>query len=289
MTLTTDQLQNLADLASQAARGAGALIAGYGDREVEVREKPGGHTRASQVVTEVDERSEATILEALAPSIERFDLALLTEEREDDRQRLEKDYFWCIDPLDGTLPFTWGIAGYAVSIALVRRDGKAVIGVVFDPVRQTIYRAVAGGGVTIDGEPFRPTVRTGGPLRFFCDCTFPEHPGREALIDEVEAVAERLGYSGVEIIEKAGAVLNACRVMTEGPACYFKTPKAKPGGGSLWDFAATACLFAEAELHARDFEGGVLELNRRESTFLNHRGVCYASSVELAVALRVGT
>ena len=48
-----------------------------------------------------------------------YDLALLTEESEDDRSCFEKDYFWCIDPLDGTLPFTRNEAGYSVSIGLV--------------------------------------------------------------------------------------------------------------------------------------------------------------------------
>lgn len=286
--LDSDDLNALADEACLAAVEAGALIASYRDREVEVREKDAGSGLASQVVTEVDERSEDTILRVLAPTIERHDLAVLTEEREDDRRRLEKDHFWCIDPLDGTLPFTRGIPGYSVSIALVRKDGRPMLGVVFDPVAQRLYRAVSGVGIEIDGEKFHPSVREGGPLRFFCDGTFAMHPEREALIREVEATAARGGYPGVEVIEGAGGVLNACHVLTEGPACYFKRPRLKNGGGSLWDFAATACLFAEAGLHARDFEGRPLDLNRPDSTFMNHRGVCYATSAELAAALRAG-
>ena len=288
MQLTPDSFQSLADQACLAATKAGALIASYRDREVEVRTKSAGDGLASQVVTEVDERSEEIILDLLAPSIERYDLAVLTEEREDDRQRLQKDYFWCIDPLDGTLPFTRGIPGYSVSIALVRKDGRPVIGVVFDPVANKLYRAVAGAGVQIDGVMFKPTLRAEGPLNFFCDCTFPRHPEREALIREVEAVAVHEGSPRVEVIEGGGAVLNACRVLEQGPACYFKKPKLKDGGGSLWDFAATACLFEEAGLHARDFDGRPLDLNRTESTFMNHRGVCYASTSGLAAALRVG-
>jgi fructose-1,6-bisphosphatase/inositol monophosphatase family enzyme len=288
MTLTPDNLQFLADQACLAATKAGALIASYHDRDVEVRTKSAGDGLASQVVTEVDERSEEIILSHLAPTIERYDLAVLTEEREDDKQRLEKDYFWCIDPLDGTLPFTRGIPGYSVSIALVRKDGRAVLGVVFDPVANKLYRAVTGSGVQIDGVSFKPTLRAVGPLKFFCDCTFPTHPERDALIREVETVAANEGYPGVEVIEGAGAVLNACRVLEEGPACYFKKPKLKNGGGSLWDFAATACLFEEAGLHVRDFNGRPLDLNRTESTFMSHRGVCYASTPELAEALRVG-
>ena len=286
--MRTEDLEVLADTAEIAAREAGAVIAGYRDREVDVRDKgaAGGSGLASQVVTEVDERSEEAVLAVLSPTLKKYDLAVLTEEREDDEQRLAKDYFWCVDPLDGTLPFTRGIPGYSVSIALVRQDGLPVIGVVFDPVEDRLYRAVAGTGVTINGRKFNPTLRGDGSLKFFADCTFAQHPERDALISEVAAVATKLGFSGMEVIEGAGGVLNACHVMTDGPACYFKKPKMESGGGSLWDFAATACLFGEAGLHARDFAGGVLDLNRVDSTFMNHRGVCFASTEELAEALR---
>lgn len=287
MPLTPDNLQFLADQACLAATQAGALIGSYRDCDVEVREKSksAGDGLASQVVNEVDERSEEMILHLLAPTIERYDLAVLTQEQEDDKQRFKKDYFWCIDPLDGTLPFTRGIPGYSVSIALVRQDGRAVLGVVFDPVANKLYRAVVGAGVQIDGVSFKPTFRVEGRLKFFCDCTFPLHPERETLIHEVEVVATHEGYPGVEVIEGAGAVLNACRVFEDGPALYFKKPKLKNGGGSLWDFAATACLFEEAGLYARDFDGRPLDLNRTESTFMNHRGVCYAWTPGLAAAL----
>jgi fructose-1,6-bisphosphatase/inositol monophosphatase family enzyme len=68
--------------------------------------------------------AQAAVLEVLAPTFKAYDLGLLTEELADDGSRFEKDYFWSIDPLDGTLPFTQGKPGYAVSIALVRRGTK---------------------------------------------------------------------------------------------------------------------------------------------------------------------
>jgi fructose-1,6-bisphosphatase/inositol monophosphatase family enzyme len=46
--------------------------------------------------------------------------------------------------------------------------------------------------------------------------------------------------------------------------------------GSIWDFAATACIYQELGLLATNFEGGRLELNRREGTFMNHEGIFYA-------------
>jgi myo-inositol-1(or 4)-monophosphatase len=109
--------------------------------------KNGGASLAAQVVTEVDHLSQDIILKTLHPSCLIYDLALLSEESPDDNQRLQKDYFWCIDPLDGTLPFIESVPGYSVSIALVSREGQSMLGVVYDPVTQTLYHAIQGQGL----------------------------------------------------------------------------------------------------------------------------------------------
>ena len=76
--------------------------------------------------------------------------------------------------------------------------------------------------------------------------------------------------------------MNACWVLEHAPACYFKFPKQAEGGGSLWDYAATACILTEAGLHVSDIHGQKLDLNRGESTFMNHRGILYASDEKIA-------
>lgn len=63
-----------------------------------------------------------------------------------------------------------------------------------------------------------------------------------------------------------------------GAQCrYFKFPKSQQGGGSVWDYAATARLFEEAGGIVTDIHGGCLDLNRPDSHFMNHRGVIYSS------------
>ena len=57
------------------------------------------------MVTEVDHKAQAAILEILEPTCANYDLALLTEESPDNGQRLKKPAFWSIDPMDGTLAF----------------------------------------------------------------------------------------------------------------------------------------------------------------------------------------
>lgn len=278
-------LEGLADLAIEAARRAGAFIEGAGPLQVEHKEV--GQSAASQVVTEVDRRSQDIILEVLRPSIEQHGFAVLSEELEDDGQRLHRDYFWCIDPLDGTLPFIEGKPGYAVSIGLVSRDGASVLGVVFDPNEGILYHGVAGRGVFRNERPWTPlAAEPAGQLSLFVDRSFSAMESFESMLDRLERVAQARGLEGVHVREPRASVMNACGVLNAPPACYFKLPKPQEGGGSLWDYAATACLFQEAGGVVSDIHGRPLELNRSDTTFMNHCGVLFATDAQLAGQIR---
>ncbi len=280
MKLPPNDLRELADLAVLAATVAGKMIARSRPREVQ--RKGAGGSLASQVVTEVDRRSEELIIDTLTPSLERFELGLLTEERNDDGSRTVADNFWCVDPLDGTLAFIEGSPGYAVSIALVGSDGTPLIGVVYDPVEATLLHAISGAGAFRDGHPW-PTepFAEGEELHVFADRSFLALADHDALRDALDQVARDVGLSGLRLEVTAGAVMNACGVLAHPPACYFKFP-GPSGGGSLWDFAATACLFREIGAVATDIKGRPLDLNRADSTFMNHRGVLFATDETLA-------
>lgn len=285
MTLSPTDLQQLAAHAIAAAREAGEMVSRARPHHVE--HKPGVHGLASQVVTEVDRRSEAMVLDVLAPTFERFDLGLLTEEREDDGGRHAKDYFWCIDPIDGTLPFIEGTPGYAVSIALVARDGTPWIGVVYDPVERTLYHAIRGDGPQRNEQPWAvPSPTEGSALTLFTDRGFAGTPGYEGIIATLRGIAEAMDLEGLVIDASGGAVMNACRVLAHPPACHFKLPKPQAGGGSSWDYAATACLFEAAGAVVTDIHGNSLELNRSGAPFMSHRGVLFATDAALAERIR---
>jgi len=284
MILSVQELEELCQIAISAAMQAGGLIAKRALEIGAVSLKPGRKSLASQVVTEVDILSQEYIVAALLPTCDRYDLALLAEESVDDRKRLEKDNFWCIDPLDGTLPFVQGAPGYSVSIGLVSRLGVPQIGVVYDPVTQTLYHAIRGIGSFRNGIPWKvakPSVTQVGHLSFFTDQSLLLHPLYATLAKEFERIALELGCNGVHFTAHGGGVLNACWVLENSPACYFKFVNVKGGGGCLWDYAATACLFAEAGGVACDLDGATLDLNRPDSTFMNHRGVVFASDREI--------
>ena len=285
MKLSPDDLAYLSDCAISAAQQAGQLIEGYANQTVSVRHKSGGDSHASQVVTEVDLLSEALIVKTLRPGCERYDLALLTEESEDDKARLHKDFFWCVDPIDGTLAFIESTPGYAVSIALVSRSGLPLIGVVYDPVAHTLYSAVRGQGAFRNGQPWALTTSAAlaeQPLSIVCDRGVSKNDNYPQISVALASMATKRGFDGLKMIESNGAVMNACRVLENPPAVYFKFPKPQQGGGSLWDFAATAAIFHEMGAVASDMYGQPLDLNRADSTYMNHRGVLFATDHALA-------
>jgi 3'(2'), 5'-bisphosphate nucleotidase/myo-inositol-1(or 4)-monophosphatase len=281
MRLSTEDLYLLGQCAISAAVQAGQLIARHSHTAVAVDTKDGGSSLAAQVVTEVDRRSQDLILQTLLPTCALFDLAWLSEESPDDCARLQKDYFWCIDPLDGTLPFIEGVPGYSVSIALVSRTGQALIGVVYDPLTQTLYRALKDQGAWQNQQAFKPATPM-QTLTFITDKSFVQDPLYRAIQPELQRIAVELGYAGASLRLQGGAALNACQALTETPACYFKFPKSDKGGGSVWDYAATACLFQEAGAPVSDIYGEALALNPQGSLFMNHCGVLYASDQAIA-------
>ena len=278
-------LEALTREASQAALEAGEIIRSHQNRDVDVVHKEGGDTYASQVVTEVDRKAQDAILQVLGPTCEELDLAVLTEESEDDHGRLEKDFFWCIDPMDGTLPFIRREPGYSVSIGLVAKDGSPRIGVVYDPVHDVLWQATKGEGILRNGEPWTLDVSS-EELTFTYDRSFADHPECDRVLQELEDYAHSIGLKKLVATQFGGAVINACHALENGPGCHFKFAKPQEGGGSLWDYAATACLFEEAGAVVSDVHGQPLDLNRSDSTFMNHRGAVYATDENLAQRIR---
>ena len=73
--------------------------------------------------------------------------------------------------------------------------------------------------------------------------------------------------------------------MENRTALYVKLPKPTLGGGSLWDYTATVCLFNESKACNGDVRGQELDLNPSLSTYFNHCGVLFSSDTALRDAV----
>jgi len=280
--LTSENLKELCDTAINAAREAGQYIQSQFDKHYTTQSKIGGDSLASQVVTEVDLKAQEIILSYLEKSIDTFDLGLLTEEAEDDQSRSTKDFFWCIDPMDGTLPFTERRTGYSVSIALITRTGDPVIAVVYIPDLNQCYSAIKGEGVRLNDQAFvRNDTSDKDVLHVYMDQSFTVEPYFKWVKNQLNDLLKD-HLSDIQFHDNFGGVRNAVGVLSSTEGCYFKFPKKQKGCGSIWDYAATRLFFEECGLRVSDAAGEKLHLNNPTTTFMNHAGVLYATDERLS-------
>lgn len=285
--LSKQQLQALRILAISAARKAGEFIQSTERSELRHLSKNSGSSAASQIVTEVDIRSEEIIRTQLQDASSELDIAFVGEESiysspDIAKQRFECPYFWCVDPLDGTLPYAQGQSGYAVSIALIEQSGKPVIGVVYDPIKEVTYHATADHGVFIDGKTCVSNQTCPESLTVFSDDSLREHQSYDLIVEKMTSIAVTSGLGKARFVYGSGAVVNAIQTIKTTNACYVKLPKKQKGGGSIWDFAATACIAKQRGAWVSDIYGASLDLNPKDSLFMNEKGILYASSAILA-------
>ena len=132
------------------ARQAGVILRqGYGD-QIKI-----GHKGVIDLVTEMDHRAEAYILEALEAKYP--DHRLIAEES--GAQGDGSAQVWYIDPLDGTVNYAHGVPIFSVSIAYAERD-YLKFGVVYDPMRDECFSAARGEGARLNGDPIRASSQS---------------------------------------------------------------------------------------------------------------------------------
>jgi myo-inositol-1(or 4)-monophosphatase len=136
--MDSEDIRRRVELALDLARAAGQILRdGLGRAAIE-------HKGPLELVTEFDRASEQYIVQRLAAAFPGD--GLLAEEGS---QRPGGPWRWLIDPLDGTTNYAHGLPHFAVSIA-GELDGELEFGVVYDPTRDEMFRAVRGGGAWLN-------------------------------------------------------------------------------------------------------------------------------------------
>src|SRR5206468_2468474 len=114
----------------------------------------------TEEVTAADREANELIVNSLREAFPND--GILAEESKDTERRLAKERVWLIDPMDGTKNFIQRDGDFAVQIGL-SLHGEVVAGVVYQPVRDVLYRAALGAGSWIeatDNPPERMRVST---------------------------------------------------------------------------------------------------------------------------------
>ena len=141
MTKKTYQLNDHLLTALLASREAGLAILDVYKQEFDVSYK-----EDRSPLTLADQRSHDIIVDHLTDPSKKS-LPILSEEGKDIpfEQRRAWEYFWLIDPLDGTKEFIKRNGEFTVNIALIYQH-RPVLGVIYAPVNNIFYFASEGLG-----------------------------------------------------------------------------------------------------------------------------------------------
>jgi myo-inositol-1(or 4)-monophosphatase len=239
--------------AAAIAREAGARLREFLAQGVETEYK--GDV---DLVTVADRTSEALIRGRLSEAFPEHGIY----GEEGTRERLEGEFRWYVDPLDGTTNFAHGIPHFCVSLGLEQRpaglkpdqDGTLVAGVIYDPMRDELFTAERGKGAWLNGKPMHVSrtpelaeslVATGFPSRkrhlspnihFYQEFTLRSHGVRRA------------GSAALDLAYIACGRMDAFWEFILNP----------------WDTAAGILLVEEAGGKVTDFSGGHCHLDSRE-------------------------
>jgi myo-inositol-1(or 4)-monophosphatase len=239
--------------AAEIAREAGARLREFLAQGVETEYK--GDV---DLVTVADRTVEKLIRERLGQAFPEHGIY----GEEGTRERMNGEFRWYVDPLDGTTNFAHGFPQFCVSMGLEQRtsgmtpeqDGTLVAGVIYDPMRDELFTAERGQGAWLNGRPMRVSkipdlaealLSTGFPSRkrhaspnvhFYQEFTLRSHGVRRA------------GSAALDMAYVACGRLEAFWEFNLNP----------------WDTAAGILLVEEAGGRVTDFAGNGFHLDSRE-------------------------
>ena len=186
-------------------------------------------------VTEADKQADKIIRDYLLKYFP--DYGFLTEESDDDHSRLEKEYVWIIDPLDGTKDFVKRDGEFTTNIALCKNH-EVVLGVVIVPSKNIYFYAIKGQG------SYKVDLNNKTKIKIHVSNKTEDLTCLRSVFhfsDEEKRMISKHSNK-IKHIEAAGSSLKAC-LIAEGKAeiSYRLSP-----GTKEWDTAAFQIIVFEA-------------------------------------------
>jgi 3'(2'), 5'-bisphosphate nucleotidase len=189
-------------------------------------------------------------------------IPIISEENKtiDFEDRKDWDWFWLVDPLDGTKEFIKKNGEFTVNIALVHQ-GNPVLGVVGIPARNQVYYASKGSGAfKMDEEGNLTSLRVKSPstdsIALIGSRSHPS-PEFDAYLKDMESK-----YATVDFVA-AGSSLKFCLV-AEGIADVYP----RLGPTMEWDTGAGHAIVLEAGARVKVY-GENRDLSYNKENLLN--------------------
>ncbi len=245
--------------ALEAARGAGQVLVDSMGLPRQTKSKG-----LRDIVTDADLSANKFIIETIRRRFPDHDI--LTEEGSQEAiDQFRSDYRWIIDPLDGTSNYAHRYPCFSVSVALTYRD-ELLLGVVYDPLRHHLFRAMAGEGAYLNDE----RLHVSSTERLIEATVGLDWAHGQALREETARLAMAIAPGVLTLRTLGSAALSLGYVAAGWSDAYFHLNL------NAWDMAAGALIVQEAGGRISDLDGGEWHLYRPPclaSNGLLHRAV----------------
>ncbi|MFI4954803.1 MAG: 3'(2'),5'-bisphosphate nucleotidase CysQ, partial [Gammaproteobacteria bacterium] len=183
------------------------------------------------------------------------DVPVLSEEGKDIpfSERKQWDYYWLVDPLDGTKEFLEGNGEFTVNIALIEKH-ESVAGIIYQPTTRDYFFAAKK-----QGAYWRSPEGNYVPLhaRIFNEANLAvlisRHHTPKWLTQQLESSNKPFHFHGL------GSSLKFCR-LASGLADVYP----RMGPTSEWDTAAGQCIVEEAGGAVLQISGEPLRYNTKD-------------------------
>ena len=149
-------------------------------------------------------------------------------------ERKNWDYFWLIDPLDGTKEFVKRNGEFTINIALIYKD-TPVLGVVYSPVLNVCYWAKSNEGAFKDGKKLPLKTKRQRDI-------YKIVASRSHMSSETKDFIEAIDTDKEKVIVSIGSSLKICLV-AEGDANIYP----RLGPTMEWDTAAAHAIVNESD------------------------------------------
>ena len=229
---------NTQDIVTIAKEAGNAIMQIYAqDFEVEYKQDNSPLTLADQAANDIIE----TGLNQLS-----VNLPILSEEGKSIHyeERRHWEYFWLVDPLDGTKEFVKRNGEFTVNIALIHKD-TPILGVVYAPALDICYWARQDEGAFKDGQ--RLPLKTEEQRS-----TYKIVASRSHMSDDTQVFIDAIDTNKEKELISIGSSLKICLV-AEGEADIYP----RLGPTMEWDTGASCIVVTEAQKQVLQFNTGV--------------------------------
>ena len=207
-------------------------------------------------LTIADKAANEIIVKKLSQNFPKF--AILSEENKNDSSRLNNDWCWIVDPLDGTKEFIKKNDEFTVNIALAYQQ-KIVLGVIYVPVTETLFYATKGTGAFKEVKGSKTKINVSDKTTNLNFVGSKSHSGEK----EQQLLAKKANL--IKGILSAGSSLKGTMVAEGIADVYYRF-----GYTCEWDTAAMQCIIEEAGGIFRQLDNTEMVYNRENN--LNEKG-----------------